>query len=67
MGHMKTGSKCPTKKDKFKKYKENAKTVHTRTKVAGVEDLSGRIFEEMGGTPDTLKAFKVKTHEKVKF
>ena len=54
-------------KSKFKKYKENAKTVHTRTKVAGVEDLSGRIFEEMGGTPDTLKAFKVKTHEKVKF
>jgi len=42
-------------KSKFKKYKDNAKTVHKRTTVMGVEDLAGGIFRQMGAKPEDLK------------
>lgn len=46
-------------KSKWKKYKEGAKTENigkrTHNTVMGVEDLAGKIFDEMGGKPEHLK------------
>ena len=45
--------KCGKKdmKSKFKKYKDNAKTVHKRQDW----DVAGKIFDDMGGKPENLK------------
>ena len=48
--------KCGHKKDmksKFKKYKDNAKTVHLQKREDW--DVAGKIFDDMGGKPENLK------------
>lgn len=48
-----------SKKKKWAKYKEGTKTKNigkrTYNAVMGVEDLAGKIFDDMGGNPEHLK------------